>query len=310
MTKPSKVKGYGAYWKGDIKNKTIARRNKQYISDQRCLRVYKKQLQRDAEQLEAPNDSTGGDVKLNRGGVASTKTFRTSTDQDVTVIKPQVEIVYYMPESSRNGEMNYVNEGGPDESPDDSDNDVVETDEASIADGTDEEDGSDYSEIGNPHQDHDDGMLDEANSEYKSTNGIEPSQSTRIHSSPTSKRANSPQGDSKSNFKVDHRTRKGSAKAESGSALGERPKGKGEKFSGVYAKALKIRHERSKIRQQQYEEKLSKTIQKKREIREKKQQRYARHRLLGNKTKKGQPIMANVISHLMNNFQKKHKLDD
>ncbi|KAK1444902.1 hypothetical protein BgAZ_108080 [Babesia gibsoni] len=262
MAKTPKVKGYGAYWKGDIKNKTIARKNKQYISDQRCLRVYKKQLHKQYPNDNERNDAPGKNQSLDEAGPSAERTSDPIADYQVKVIKPKVETLYYVAAREDHRKAK-IKDGG---SGNHFKRDLRESESSGHdSDGSGQ---SDSDEVDDDEQSED----DEIDSHLRDHVG-------------------------------DGRTRRGIEKANS---LSDNK----QKFTGVYGKALKKKHEKLQIKKQLNDERVNKIKQKKREIREKKQERYARHRLLGSRTKRGQPIMANVISHLMNKFQKKHKMDE
>ncbi|ORM41194.1 uncharacterized protein BXIN_0355 [Babesia sp. Xinjiang] len=301
MAKKSKVKGYGAYWKGDVRNKTIARKNKQYISDQRCLRIYKKQIkelsQSSVDHKQRPNftKNTNKDFFSDPDGASAI------AEQNVKVIKPKIETVYFIPGAHSRAKETDI---------DDDDADIEDSKDKSKS--TDVTDSIDASGHINADVDHvaSDESLDEQE-DYQGTDSDSSSKDDELDESAHrgSRREESDQRGNLKNNKSDKRTRKDLQSGENQQERNGAPDGKQKKkFTGVYAKALKLREERAKIRAQQHNEKVEKIKQKKREIREKKQERYERHRLLGKKTKKGQPIMSRVISHLMNNYQKKHEL--
>ncbi|EKX73354.1 conserved hypothetical protein [Theileria equi strain WA] len=109
-----KVKGYGVYWAGHIKNKSIARKNKQYIKDQRYLSVYKKLIKDKKEEdtglhtdgSGAPSKSTdtrtndrvvddgqNGHIEATSPSCEESRVDNSPGEQSVT-IKPQIESVY------------------------------------------------------------------------------------------------------------------------------------------------------------------------------------------------------------------------
>ncbi|KAK2196065.1 Fyv7-TAP26 [Babesia duncani] len=198
MGKGAKVKGYGAYWKGHIKNKTIAQKNKQYIADQRCLHMYRKFKQQDDGLDDMKNTKIQLIEEQHSGDV-----------DDVPVIVP--EIKYECLESQ------------------DSDGCGVEFDVNSTFD--------DFKELHNYE---------------KSPNHVEAGK----HS--------------------------------------------------VYSKALKKRQVLKKQHESARNERIEEIKRQKREIYGKKRDRYHRYRLLGKFTKRGQPIMANVISHLMHKYKRQN----
>ncbi|GFE52865.1 thyroid transcription factor 1-associated protein 26, putative [Babesia ovis] len=304
MAKNTKVKGYGAYWKGDIKNKTIARKNKQYISDQRCLRVYKKQL-KELDRSEADYVNTVTKRKQIPGESSADVNATSIAEQHVEIIKPQVETVYLLQRGNdygahpdaqnREQDLEHKLKSGCSTIAKDSidlDNkprkgkhfksSVVEE-----VEGNDEYNGdAEPIESDTNGEVHD--MCSAGSVDISETGG----------NTENCGRGAEDTGMFKGEIKYKHET----------GSKGETQRSQKGKFSGVYAKALKLREERAKIRAQQHNERLEKLKEKKRAIREKKQDRYERHRLLGRKTKKGQPIMSSVLSHLMKNFQKKHEL--
>ncbi|UKK01129.2 hypothetical protein MACK_001942 [Theileria orientalis] len=194
--KKSKLKGYGVYWSGDIKNKHIARKNQQYIRDQKYLHKYKKFKDQYAEQ--EPSQVTESHTEHSSSLISDFET--------PNLIKPQVEVTYL--QLSDEDSPNNYNDSSP------------------IAD--------------------------------------------KPHVSPD---------------------------------VDEEDADEGSKLKGnVYSKVLKKRRDIEKKKKEEYDQKVEEIKKRKKEIRAKKQKRYERHRLLGARTKKGQPIMKNVIKHIMKNF--------
>ncbi|BAM41008.1 conserved hypothetical protein [Theileria orientalis strain Shintoku] len=184
--KKSKLKGYGVYWSGDIKNKHIARKNKQYIRDQKYLHKYKKFKDQYVEQESSqPTERhTEPSSSLNTDFEAPNS------------IKPQVEVTYL--------------ELSDEESP------TKYNDSSPIVEEPEDDDG------------------------YKES--------------------------------VDE---------------GSKQRG------NVYSKVLKKRREIEMKKKEEHDQRVEEIKKRKKEIRAKKQKRYERHRLLGARTKKGQPIMKN-----------------
>ncbi|CDR96482.1 rRNA processing domain containing protein, putative [Babesia bigemina] len=309
MAKTAKVKGYGAYWKGDIKNKTIKRKNKQYISDQRCLQVYKKELQKLNEGTAADEATCSNNVNTEAKSTSGHRSnVQTIAEHDVKIIKPQIETVYYVNGAHPRGDANATHYSKRRELSGEGKNSRRKTDgatrDASVAPEVNWSLGGRISES-NQESDNESDVIDsESDSGELENDDLQTSAATSDdHGEQTASRS-SPSKKGKDKAKA--RLTDGKSDAKASSTEDKTNKKQKGKFTGVYAKALKLREEKAKIRQQQHNERVEKIKQKKREIREKKQERYARHRLLGQKTKRGQPIMANVISHLMNNFQKKH----
>ncbi|UKJ88743.2 hypothetical protein MACJ_001988 [Theileria orientalis] len=194
--KKSKLKGYGVYWSGDIKNKHIARKNQQYIRDQKYLHKYKKFKDQSVEQesSQTSESHTENSTSLN------------SYIENPNLIKPHVELTY-LELSDEDSPANH-NDTSP--------------------------------------------VVDEPDA----------------------------------NCDVD----------EDGPDEGTKQRG------NVYSKVLKKRREIEKKKKEEYDHKVEEIKKRKKEIRAKKQKRYERHRLLGARTKKGQPIMKNVIKHIMKKF--------
>ncbi|GBE59459.1 rRNA processing Fyv7, putative [Babesia ovata] len=311
MAKTAKVKGYGAYWKGDIKNKTIKRKNKQYISDQRCLQVYKKELQKRKER-DTTNETTGSNNvnAQEKGDTGRRPNVQTIAEHDVKIIKPQIETVYYVNGSQARGNANIAYDSKREEPSDDGEDAglgrVPASHDASGTPEVTERRGGRFSEDNHESDDEtEQSDSDSGTGELENHDELQSTAATsRNGTEQTNSRSNSAKG-AKTSDRISINNDKGVDVASN--ARGKSNEKQKGKFTGVYAKALKLREEKAKIKQQQHNERIEKIKQKKREIREKKQERYARHRLLGQKTKRGQPIMANVISHLMNNFEKKYK---
>ncbi|GIX65685.1 rRNA processing domain containing protein, putative [Babesia caballi] len=237
-------------------------------------------------------------------------------EDGVKVIKPQIETVYYVHGASGKGFSGGAGTAGYEEAGSD------EEDEESVDGGYDDGDASD--DTGVAQETTARARKEAVDTELADGEGSEEAQSVAESEDdsdgglPSPKRRGMPRvnkeadghiGVGKKGAKLGKRGREweeeeGGTESKTGGKASGRQKGK---YSGVYAKALKLREEQIKVKQQLHNERIEKIKQKKREIREKKQERYARHRLLGKKTKRGQPIMANVISHLMNNFQKKQR---
>ncbi|EDO07772.1 rRNA processing family protein [Babesia bovis T2Bo] len=296
MAKNLNFKGQGAYWKGSVKNKTIARKNKQYISDQRCLKEYKKQLRSVEQSTTSSKTDSNNSIEVAQNVTSIHQTSSSVGDHHVEIVKPQIERVYLQHDentSSVNGQQQTtskseisLHKGDSKTSPR-----TRKRDKKHVVSVADSANGSnlDYDEPQDINS-----CTDTDDVELPHIDGS--SSSNRNVMTPEVK------SDFDATSVVDNEMDNDSQDANN---LSPKEPGHG-KYSGVYAKALKLREERAKLLAQQHNERVEKIKQKKREIRTKKQARYERHRLLGEKTKRGQPIMSRVITHLMKNFERKH----
>uniref|UniRef100_A0A3B0MVI3 rRNA processing, putative n=1 Tax=Theileria annulata TaxID=5874 RepID=A0A3B0MVI3_THEAN len=202
-----KVKGYGAYWSGDIKNKHIQRKNKQYVIDQKYLTQYKK--------ISHQNILNSVDSYNTLCKSISFENNNQYNNDNVEIIKPIIETVYLEPSDQQNDEETIHNNG-----------EIYQLDS-------------------------------------NSTQNIITNINTTV--------AN-PVNTSKSLNLNNH---------------------------GIYSKIIDKRKRLENKSLDEYNKHIEELKTKKKERRKKKELRYERHRLLGTKTKKGQPIMKNVIKHLM-----------
>ncbi|XP_955325.1 uncharacterized protein TA18680 [Theileria annulata] len=206
-----KVKGYGAYWSGDIKNKHIQRKNKQYVIDQKYLTQYKK--------ISHQNIANSVDSYNTLCKSISFENNNLYNNDNVEIIKPIIETVYLEPSDQQNDGETIHNNG---------------------------------ERTKNLDSDSTQNIITDINTAV--SNPVNTTKSVNV------------------------------------------------KNCGIYSKIIDKRKRFENKRSDEYKKHVEEMKMRKKERREKKKMRYERHRLLGTKTKKGQPIMKNVIKHLIKSF--------